>query len=113
MPTNNFPNIGFTNLGYDKNYFQKVTCTWTTYGGGSTTLVQPDYLITFQTQGIIIANEDASAVIRVSYNGNTDHLELNPSIIKAVVLDNIIASKIFIRLVSGSSAVVSVAAWAK
>lgn len=112
MPSNNFPNIGYTTLGRDFNFFQKITVTWSTFGGGSVDGEQPDVLITFPTQGLLLLNEDPASVIQVSFNGETVHDQLDPTLpSRGIAYDNRSVSKIFFRLLSGGSAVVSVRAW--
>lgn len=112
MPTNNFPNIGYTNYGLNYNFFQKVTVTATTFGGTSVDGYQPDLIITFPTQGILLLNEDTSSVVQVSFNGITLDDQLDPTLpSKGVAYDNRVVSKIWFRLNSGASAVVSIRAW--
>lgn len=99
--------------GRDFNFFTKVTVTWNTYGGG-TDGQAPDVIVPFSTQGIMLLNEDTSSVIEVSMNGNTTHDELNPTLAsKGVAYDNRVVCFIWFRLKSGTSATVSVRAWAK
>jgi hypothetical protein len=98
--------------GRDYNFFKKVTVTWSTFGGGQSDGVSPDVIITFSTQGLMLLNEDSSSVIEVSYNGTTVHDELNPALpSKGVSYDGRTESLIWLRLKSGSSAVVSIRAW--
>jgi hypothetical protein len=114
MATNNFPNIGYTNYGRNNNFFQKITVTATTFGGGSVSGQQPDVIITFSTQGLMLLNEDAASVVQVSFNGISVDDQLDPTLpSKGVSYDNRVVSKIWFRLLSGSSAVVSIRAWAK
>lgn len=113
MPTNNFPGIGYTTQGRDWNFFQKITVTASSYGGSSVSGEQPDIILPFTTQSILFLNEDSSSIISVSFNGTTQHDELNPILpSRSVVYDNRVISKIWFKLVSGSSAVVSVRAFA-
>jgi hypothetical protein len=112
MPSNNFPGITKVNYGRDFNFFQKVTVTWSTFGGGSVDGYQPDLVVTFPTSGILILNEDSSSIVALSYNGNVQHDELNPALpSKGIAYDNRVVSAIWFKLVSGSSAVISVRAW--
>jgi hypothetical protein len=112
MATNNFPNIGYTSYGRNFNFFQKVTVTATTFGGTSVSGTQPDVIITFPTQGILLLNEDAAAVVQVSFNGNSVDDQLDPTLpSKGVAYDNRVVSTIWFKLVSGASAVVSIRAW--
>ena len=62
MPTNNFPGIGYTTLGRDFNFYQKLSVTAITYGGGSVDGYQPDMIITFPTQSVIMLNEGTGVV---------------------------------------------------
>jgi hypothetical protein len=120
----NFP-MGYITQGRDFNYFNKVTISSAIYGGSNTAFYlpdgyqdgySPDALITFPTYGIILLNETASSVVRVSYNGQTDHDELNTTITTANAAsfeyDNRVVSAIWFRLVSGGAATVSIRAWA-
>lgn len=112
MPTNNFPNIGYTNYGRNYNFFQKVTVTATTFGGSSTDGYQPDLIITFPTQGLLLLNEDTASVVQVSFNGITIDDQLDPTLpSKGIAYDNRVVSKIWFQLYSGASAVVSIRAW--
>jgi hypothetical protein len=112
MPSNNFPNIGFTTLGRDFNFFQKVTVTWSTFGAGSVNGVQPDLIVTMPTAGFLLFNEDSTSIVQVSYNGTTVHDELNPALAsRGIAYDNRTVSTIWFRLSSGASAVVAVRAW--
>ncbi len=114
MTTNNFPGIGYNNVGRDFNYFQKVSVTATTFGGTSVSGQQPDCIITFPTQSVLLLNE-GSGVVEYSMNGNTVHGELNsatPSV--GLAFDNRVISTIWFRVQSGSSGpiVIAVHAWA-
>lgn len=100
------------NQGRDFNFFQKVTVTWNTFGGGASDGYGPDLIIKFPTKGIILLNEDASSIVEVSFNGSAVHDELNPTLAsKDVTYDNRTVSLIWFRLKTGASAVVSVRAW--
>lgn len=108
--------MGFSGIsktqGKDFNFFTKITITSGTFGGTSGDGTSPDIIIPFSTQGLMLLNEDAAAVVEVSFNGNTVHDELNPTLpSKGVSYDNRVASLVWLRLKSGSSAVVSVRAW--
>jgi hypothetical protein len=111
MPTNNFPGVGYTNAGHNKNFFQKITVTATGFGSNSVDGYQPDAIITFPTQGVLILNEDAASVVQISFNGYSVAEELNPVIVKGVSYDFRTISKIWLKITSGSSAVVSIRAW--
>lgn len=101
----NDPKAAIT-YGRDFNFFQKITVTTGSFN------VDADIVITFPTQGIIILNEDGyGSIVQVSFNGNTVHDEMNPVISRGFAYDNRVISKIWFRLETGSSAVVSVRAW--
>ena len=113
MATNNFPGIGHTNNGKDRNFFQKVSVTSSSFGAVSVDGNQPDMMITFLTQGAMFLNL-GTGVVEFSFNGNTVHGELNsanPS--SGLTFNDRIISKIWFRVQSGSSGpiVVSVSAW--
>lgn len=95
------------------DYYQRITVTWNTFGGNSSDGYQPDLIVPFSTQGILMLNEDSTSVIEVSFNGTTVHDRLdpaNPS--RGVSYDNRVVSLVWFRLASGASAVVSFRAWA-
>lgn len=98
--------------GFDFNFYQKITVTWNDFGVGSPNAPNSDMLITFSTQGLLILNEDNSSIVQVSFNGNTIHDELNPVLpSRGIAYDNRVVSGIWFKLVSGSSAIISVRAW--
>lgn len=99
--------------GIDYNYFKKITITSGTFGNTSSDGYSPDLIIPFSTQGVILYNEDATAVVEVSYNGTTVHDELSKALLPTITYDNRVICLIWLRLKSGSSAVVSVRAWAR
>ena len=112
MPTNNFPGIGYTNLGYDRNFFQKISVSATTFGGGSVDGYQPDMIIRFNTSSVMFLNL-GTGTLEFSFNGNTVHGELssaNPS--AGLVFDNRAISKIWFRVQTGSTAPIAVAVYA-
>ena len=116
MPTNNFPGIGYTTLGFDHNFFQKVAVSATTFGGGSVDGYQPDLIITFNTQTVMFLNlgSGATNVVEYSFNGQTLHGELNPTNPSAgLVFDGRPVSKVWFRVQAGSSGPISVSvqAW--
>lgn len=101
-------NLGPITQGFDFNYFKKVTISSNSFGKNC------DLFIPFSTQGISFLNEDGASIVQVSFNGNAVHDELNPSLLsKSVTYDNRVISKIWFKLTSGSSAVISVRAWAR
>ena len=114
MTTNNYPGVKPKKIGHDFNFFQKLTITATSFGGTSVDGYQPDIVLTFPTQGISFLNEDSTSIVEVSFNGNTVHDELNPTLpSQGTTYDNRSVSMIWFRLKSGSSAVVSIRAWGK
>jgi hypothetical protein len=104
--TNNGIGLGKITYGYDFNFFQKVTVTNSAFNNIA------DIFIPFSTQGFMLVNEDASSVVQVSFNGQSIHDELNPTVIRGFTYDNRVVSKIWFQLESGGSAIVSVRAWA-
>lgn len=98
--------------GRDFNYFKKITVTWSNFGGGASDGYSPDIIIPFSTQGFLLLNEDSSSVVEVSFNGNTVHDELNPSLpSRGIAYDNRVNSLVWFRLKTGGSAVISIRAW--
>jgi hypothetical protein len=110
MPTNNFPGVGYTSAGFNKNFYQKINVTATAFGFSSIDGYQPDAIISFPTTACLILNEDSANIVQISFNGVYLAEEINPAIIKGVAYDNRTISKIWLRVVSGS-AVVSIRAW--
>lgn len=102
-------NKGPINYGKQFNYFKKLTVTWSTFGSDG---YHCDIVIPFSTQGVIFLNEDTSDIVEVSFDGTNIHDELNPAQpSKGVVYDNRDICKVWFRLSSGSSAVVTIRAW--
>lgn len=91
-------------LGRDFNYYTKVDVT---VGSFQATC---DAIITFPTQTVMLLNEDTgSDIVEYSFNGNTLHGELNPSLItKSMTFDNRVISKIWFRVKSGSTGPITV-----
>jgi hypothetical protein len=117
MTTNRFPNIGYTTLGRDFNFFESASITATGFGSGSDDGYQPDMIITFPTYGLIFTNETSGQVVEYSFNGSTVHGQLDgtaTSTTRSVTFLNRVVSKIWFRLKSGSGgpATVTVTAWA-
>jgi hypothetical protein len=120
-----YPNTGSVVLGYDRNFFTKVTVTATSFGQFTSTSPSPyvpgpapDVVITFNTQGLQLLNlttpGTSGSVVEYSFNGQTVHGELNPtngSI--GLTFDNRPVSKIWFRVQTGSAGPiqVSVQAW--
>lgn len=105
--TNNFPNIGYTTLGYDRNFFQKITVASGTFGGSSVDGYQPDMIITFSTYTVTFILESGS--IEYSFNGNTVHGDMTSSTPSAsLTFQNRVISKIWFR----GTGTVRVEAWA-
>jgi hypothetical protein len=121
MPNNNFPGTGSVTLGFDRNFFEKLAVTATTFGGNNDGSLyvpgpQPDMIITFNTQCVMMLNLGAGAtnVVEYSFNGQVVHGELNPTNASVgMTFDNRIVSKIWFRIQSGSTGpvTVSVQAW--
>src|SRR5271165_2767202 len=100
MP-NNIPQMRAKTYGRDFNFYQKSTITSTIFLGPT----QPDFMITFPTQGVMFLNEDTANVVEYSFNGNTLHGELDPTKpSKAITFDNRVVSAIWFRIKAGSGA---------
>ncbi len=114
MSTNRFPGIGYlTGSGVDFNFFEKVSVSATTFGGGSVSGQQPDMRIPFTSYSLMMINE-GTGVIEYSFNGTTVHGELDSTKASAALsFDNRVACYIWFRVKSGSSGpiVCSVHAW--
>jgi hypothetical protein len=115
MPTNNYPGIGYKTQGKDYDLYQEFSVTATTFGGSSVSGTQPDYIITFKTQGVMFLNLGSGAV-EVSFNGNTVHAVLDSTNASAgLTFDSRVVTMIWFRVKSGSSGPIkiSLAAWAQ
>lgn len=109
MTTNNFPGIGYNNVGRDFNFFAKTSVTATTFGGTSVSGQQPDIVITFPTQTVMFLNE-GSGVVEYSFNGNTVHGELNSATSSVgLAFDNRVVSAVWFRIQSGSTGPIVIA----
>jgi hypothetical protein len=113
--TNVFPGIGF-NYGQDRNFYQKVTVTATTWGGASVSGQQPDIFVPFSTYALSMLSEGtlATNTIGFSFNGTILHGEMNPTLpSRSLFFDNRTISKIWFQLMPGSTGpvVVDVMAW--
>lgn len=108
MPTNNFPNIGFTTYGRDFNFFQKLTVVATNFGDQSVDGYQPDMVITFPTYTVTFQLESGGPV-QYSFNGTTVHGDMTSGKSSAtLIFENRTISKIWFK----GSGVVRVEAWA-
>lgn len=97
--------------GKDFNFFKKIEVSNTTFNENA------DMLISFHTQGLFMLNEETASdkVIEYSFNGNTVHGELDPTLpSRGLMFDNRVVSFIWFRVKSGSTGAVSVRvdAWA-
>jgi hypothetical protein len=109
MTTPQLNNLGPNIKGRDFNFYQKVSVTSSTFTN------IPDIKITFTTQTVMFLNENTTGVVEYSFNGNTVHGELDPSLpSKGMSFDNRIISSIWFRVKSGSSGPITVRvdAWA-
>jgi hypothetical protein len=110
MPTNNFPNIGFTTNGRDYNFFQKITVTAASFGANSVSSQQPDAIITFPT-AVITFQLEGSGSVQYSFNGLTIDGDMTSGLSSAnLVFENRVVSKIWFQLVSGSP-IIRIEAW--
>lgn len=108
MPTNKGP----ITIGYDFNFFDKVTVTKTTFlDDGYAT--DADVVLTFRgsSKTLLLLNE-GSETVEYSFNGRTLHGDLIPGTPSAAIAyDNRAVTKIWFRVSSGST-IVRVEAWA-
>jgi len=89
--------------GRDYNFFKKQQVTSSTFQDTA------DLVITFPTQSLMLLNENASGVVEYSFNGNTVHGELDPTLpSKGVAFDNRVVSQMWFRVKSGSSGPITV-----
>lgn len=114
MPTNRYPHVGYTTLGYDHNFFEKADVTWTGFGSNSVDGYQPDMIVRGGSNAIFI-NEGAGT-LEYSFNGTTVHGEITggaTSANRVLTFTNRPMSKIWFRVKTGSSGpiTVSVQAW--
>jgi hypothetical protein len=102
----NFPHIGNTVLGRDFNFFNKVTVTWSTFGG-NTDGYAPDLIITFPTYTVTFQLESGGPV-QYSFNGHTIHGDMTTGLPSAsLTFQNRVISKIWFK----GSGTVRVEAW--
>jgi len=109
-----YPGITKTQ-GRDFNFFERMSVTWTSFGGGSSDGLGPDMVIRFSTQGVFFLNEDTADILEYSFNGTTVHGELNPALLSnGLAFDNRVICLIWFRIKSGSSGPISIRvdAWA-
>lgn len=114
MPTNNYPYVGFTTLGYDHNFFKKVTVTATSFGSNAVDGYQPDVVINLPevTYTVTFFLEGSSGnQIQYSFNGTTVHGDMTFGQSSATLtFTNRVISKIWFQSVSGNP-VVRIEAW--
>jgi len=87
-------------LGRDFNFYKKVSVSNSTFNNAC------DAMITFSTESVMFLNEGSGAtnVVEYSFNGNTVHGELDPTLLsKQMIFNNRVVSKIWFRLKAGSS----------
>lgn len=91
--------------GRDFNFYQKLSVTATTFN------TDADVIIKLNTLSFMLLNEGSSSVqvVEYSFNGNTVHGELDPSLpSRALSFDNRPVNFIWFRMKSGSSGPVNV-----
>jgi|ERR1017187_2464573 hypothetical protein len=108
------PSAGYTTYGIDNNFYQALTISATTWGGGSTSGVLPDIIIPFTPAGVIFTNLSASGTVLYTFNGTTQHGQLigysGLGISQQLTFYNRVISKIWFKVASGSVNI-SVEAW--
>jgi len=115
MVTHNYSGLGKRTTGKDLNFYEKITVTSTTFGEEADGY-QPDAFISFHSTSLMLLNEGTllTSVIEYSFNGNTVHGELDPTLpSRGLTFDNRRVSSIWFRVKSGSSGpvIVRVDAW--
>jgi hypothetical protein len=96
--------------GRDFNFYQKKAVTNTTFGTSADGYAA-DMVITFSTQSVMFLNEGTTStqVVEYSFNGNTVHGELDPSLpSRTFMFENRVIGAIWFRLKAGSSGPVNV-----
>lgn len=112
-----FPGVTKTQ-GRDFNYYQSLTVTWSTFGGGASDGYGCDMIITFPTYGVIFTNETSGAVVEYSFNGSTVHGVLDGTTTPTVSTTRIMKflnrpiALIWFRATSGTPTI-TVTAWAE
>lgn len=106
--------IGAKTQGFDYNFFQKLSVSNTTFNTNA------DMFILFSTQGIYLENEGSTgsttSVVEYSFNGNTVHGELDPSLpSRSLMFERRTVAAIWFRVKAGSSGPITVRvdAWGK
>lgn len=94
----------------DYNFFQKVNVSWTEFGEmQSEEGFIPDVWIQRGGNTLMLLNESETGVVEYSFNGETVHGELDPTLpTKGMTFDNRPVSYIWFRIKSGSAGPISV-----
>lgn len=107
-----------TNLGYNKNYYARLTVTNTTFGTTGDGYIY-DAIWTFNLGGLILVNSTAAAankIIEYSFNGNTVDgiLDCNNVNLAKIQYSNFDSTKLWVRVQAGSTGplLCDVFAWA-
>lgn len=109
-----FPGVTKTQ-GRDFNFYQALTVTWTTFGGGASDGYGCDMIITFPSYGVIFTNESPGTVVQYSFNGSTVHGVLDgttTSTTRSMTFLNRQVALIWFKVVTGGTANITVTAWA-
>ena len=112
---NNFPGVGYINRGVDRNFYQALTITNTTFGGDSIDGYQPSTICTTPNHNFILTNESSGQIVEYSFNGNTIHGILDgtaTSTTRSLTFLNRSVSLIWFRIKTGSSSAnITITAW--
>lgn len=102
--------VGKKTQGKDFNFFKKLEVSNTTFGVAADGY-ESDVSITFSTQGLFLLNEETAAdkVVEYSFNGNTVHGELDPTLpSRGLMFDNRVVCPIWFRVKSGSTGPITI-----
>jgi len=93
----------------DFNFYQKIDVSWDKFGGSSSDGYQADIFLKFGSNTMMLLNENSSGVVEYSFNGETLHGELDPSLpTRGMTFDNRPIVRIWFRVKSGSSGPIKV-----
>jgi len=95
--------------GRDYNFYQKIDVNWDKFGGSSHDGNQSDVFIKMGSNTMMLLNENSDGVVEYSFNGETVHGELDPTLpTRGMTFDNRPVSRIWFRVKSGSSGPIKV-----
>jgi|SRR5579885_2658929 len=106
---------GIPKQGPSFDFYSRQTVTWGTFGhdGYNGDGYQPDAIIPFSSQGIMIVNETTGSVVEVSFNGTNTHCRLDGTAnsgTQVIQFNNRVNSLVWLKAIIGSP-VVQIISW--